>query len=112
MQLLIAVQENREMGESPIPVSYTHLGPHPYPTMVRNFQRIIGDEARQQILDAEHKFPDYVLAPVGGGSNSIGIFYPFVDDKDVKLIGVEGAGKGIETGEHAAAMSKKQKRCV
>ena len=85
------------------------LGPHPYPTMVRNFQRIIGDEARQQILDAEHKFPDYVLAPVGGGSNSIGIFYPFVDDKDVKLIGVEGAGKGIETGEHAAAMSKKQK---
>ncbi len=85
------------------------LGPHPYPTMVRNFQRVIGDEARKQILEAEHKFPDYVLAPVGGGSNSIGIFYPFVDDKDVKLIGVEGAGKGIETGEHAAAMSKKQK---
>ena len=85
------------------------LGPHPYPPMVRNFQRVIGDEARKQILEAEHKLPDYVLAPVGGGSNSIGIFYPFVDDKDVKLIGVEGAGKGIETGEHAAAMSKKQK---
>ena len=85
------------------------LGPHPYPTMVRNFQRVIGDEAREQILEMEHKFPDYVLAPVGGGSNSIGIFYPFVDDKDVKLIGVEGAGKGIETDEHAAAMSKKQK---
>lgn len=85
------------------------LGPHPYPTMVRNFQRVIGDEARKQILEMEHKFPDYVLAPVGGGSNSIGIFYPFLDDKDVKLIGVEGAGKGIETDEHAAAMSKKQK---
>jgi len=85
------------------------LGPHPYPIMVRNFQRVIGDEARKQILEVEHKFPDYVLAPVGGGSNSIGIFYPFVDDKDVKLIGVEGAGKGVETGKHAAAMAKKQK---
>lgn len=85
------------------------LGPHPYPIMVRNFQRVIGDEARKQILEVEHKYPNYVLAPVGGGSNSIGIFYPFVDDKDVKLVGVEGAGKGVETGEHAAAMAKKQK---
>ena len=80
------------------------LGPHPYPTMVRNFQRIIGDEARAQIIELENKLPDYVLAPVGGGSNAIGIFYPFIDDKDVKLIGVEGAGKGIATGKHASAM--------
>ena len=85
------------------------LGPHPYPIMVRNFQRVIGDEARAQIIELENKLPDYVLAPVGGGSNSIGIFYPFIDDKEVQLIGVEGAGKGIETGQHAAAMAKKEK---
>ncbi len=85
------------------------LGPHPYPVMVRNFQRIIGDEARAQILEMENKFPDYVLAPVGGGSNAIGIFYPFINDKEVKLVGVEGAGCGIETGKHAAAMAKKEK---
>ena len=85
------------------------LGPHPYPTMVRNFQRVIGDEARKQILEEEKRLPDYILAPVGGGSNSIGIFYPFVKDKDVKLIGVEGAGSGIETGKHAAAMAERQK---
>ena len=85
------------------------LGPHPYPTMVRNFQRIIGDEARKQIFELERRLPDYILAPVGGGSNAIGIFYPFINDKEVKLIGVEGAGKGIETGEHAATMSKREK---
>lgn len=85
------------------------LGPHPYPTMVRNFQRIIGDEARKQIFELEGRLPDYILAPVGGGSNAIGIFYPFINDKEVKLIGVEGAGKGIETGEHAATMSKREK---
>lgn len=85
------------------------LGPHPYPTMVRNFQRVIGDEARKQILEFENKLPDYVLAPVGGGSNAMGIFYPFIKDREVKLIGVEGAGKGIETGRHAASMAKKEK---
>lgn len=85
------------------------LGPHPYPIMVRNFQRVIGDEARAQIIELENKLPDYVLAPVGGGSNSIGIFYPFIGDKEVQLIGVEGAGKGIETGKHAAAMARKEK---
>ena len=85
------------------------LGPHPYPTMVRNFQRVIGDEARKQCLELEGKLPDYVLAPVGGGSNAMGIFYPFVNDASVKLVGVEGAGEGIETGKHAAAMAKKEK---
>ena len=85
------------------------LGPHPYPTMVRNFQRVIGDEARKQCLEQEGKLPDYVLAPVGGGSNAMGIFYPFVNDTSVKLVGVEGAGEGIETGKHAAAMAKKEK---
>ena len=85
------------------------LGPHPYPTMVRNFQRVIGDEARKQILELESRLPDYVLAPVGGGSNAIGIFYPFINDKEVTLIGVEGAGKGIESGKHAASMAMKEK---
>lgn len=85
------------------------LGPHPYPTMVRNFQKIIGDEARKQIQELEGRLPDYVLAPVGGGSNAMGIFYPFVKDSSVNLVGVEGAGKGIETGKHAAAMAKKEK---
>lgn len=81
------------------------VGPHPYPTMVRDFQRIIGDETREQILAAEGRLPDEIYACVGGGSNSIGMFYPFIDDSSVKLIGVEAAGKGIETGEHAAALS-------
>ncbi len=87
----------------------TAAGPHPYPTMVRNFQRVIGDEARKQILEFEGRLPDYILAPVGGGSNAIGIFYPFIHDKEVNLIGVEAAGKGIETGEHAATITKKEK---
>lgn len=86
----------------------TVAGPHPYPIMVRDFQRIIGDEAKKQILEKEGRLPDYIVAPVGGGSNAIGIFYPFIENKEVKLIGVEGAGKGIETGEHAAALTTKQ----
>ncbi|URN94116.1 MAG: tryptophan synthase subunit beta [Candidatus Pristimantibacillus lignocellulolyticus] len=81
-------------------------GPHPYPLMVRDFQRIIGDEAREQILKYENKLPDYVVAAVGGGSNAIGIFYPFIQDKGVKLLGVEAAGRGVETDEHAATMTK------
>ncbi|MHA7963587.1 tryptophan synthase subunit beta [Paenibacillus sp. CAU 1782] len=81
-------------------------GPHPYPMMVRDFQRIIGDEARSQILEAEGRLPDYVVAAVGGGSNAMGIFYPFVDDENVRLLGVEAAGRGVDTNEHAATMAK------
>ena len=81
------------------------VGPHPYPEMVRNFQRVIGDEARRQILDIEGRLPDYLLACVGGGSNAIGIFYPFIDDKEVKIIGLEGAGKGVNTDKNAATMT-------
>lgn len=85
------------------------VGPHPYPTMVRDFQRIIGDETKKQMLEAEGRLPDRVFACVGGGSNSIGMFYPFVEDKAVELVGVEAAGHGIETGEHAAAFSKESR---
>lgn len=81
-------------------------GPHPYPMMVRDFQRIIGDEARQQILTEEGRLPDYVVAAVGGGSNAMGIFYPFVGDESVRLLGVEAAGRGVDTLEHAATMTK------
>lgn len=85
------------------------VGPHPYPTMVRDFQKIIGMEAKRQILEKEARLPDYIVAAVGGGSNAMGIFYPFIEDKEVQLIGVEGAGHGIETGEHSATMSEKKK---
>jgi tryptophan synthase beta chain len=80
-------------------------GPHPYPTMVRDFQRVIGDEAREQILEAEGRLPDHLIACVGGGSNAMGLFYPFAEDEDVKLIGVEAAGSGIDTGLHSASIS-------
>ncbi len=81
------------------------VGPHPYPTMVREFQKIIGEETKRQIIEAEGRLPDRIYACVGGGSNSIGMFYPFVEDNDVELVGVEAAGHGISTGEHAAAFS-------
>lgn len=81
-------------------------GPHPYPMMVRDFQRVIGDESREQILETEGRLPDAVIACVGGGSNAMGIFYPFVNDTGVRLIGVEAAGKGVDTEEHAATMTK------
>ncbi|WP_240413865.1 tryptophan synthase subunit beta [Paenibacillus periandrae] len=81
-------------------------GPHPYPMMVRDFQRIIGDESRRQILEQEGRLPDTIIAAVGGGSNAIGIFYPFVGDTSVRLIGAEAAGKGIDTKLHAATMTK------
>ena len=81
------------------------LGPHPFPTIVRDFQRVIGDETRSQILEQENRLPDTVIACVGGGSNAIGMFYPFVEDTDVALIGVEAAGAGLETGKHAAAIN-------
>jgi len=80
----------------------TVYGAHPYPLMVRNFQRVIGDEARQQILDKEQRLPDLLLACVGGGSNAIGLFYPFLEDDSVKMVGVEAGGEGIQTGKHAA----------
>ncbi len=82
------------------------VGPHPYPRMVRDFQRIIGDETKRQILEKENKLPDAIIACVGGGSNAMGIFYPFVEDKSVELIGVEAAGLGIETGKHAVVLAK------
>jgi tryptophan synthase beta chain len=81
------------------------VGPAPYPAMVRNLQRVIGDEARAQILDRVGRLPQRVIACVGGGSNAIGIFIPFVDDSDVELVGVEAAGEGIETGRHGAPLS-------
>ena len=80
------------------------VGPHPYPSMVREFQSIIGREARRQVLEQAGRLPDYVIACVGGGSNAMGIFSPFLEDKDVKLIGVEAAGRGIQTGQHAAPL--------
>lgn len=84
-------------------------GPHPYPKMVRNFQRIIGDETRRQILEAEGRLPNMLVAAVGGGSNAIGMFYPFIEDEDVQLVGVEAAGRGIDTPYHAATMTKGSK---
>ncbi|MFN2746762.1 MULTISPECIES: tryptophan synthase subunit beta [Bacillus] len=84
----------------------TAAGPHPYPMMVRDFQRIIGDETREQILAKEGRLPDSIIACVGGGSNAIGIFFPFLSDSQVRLIGAEAGGKGLDTNEHAATLSK------
>ena len=83
----------------------TVAGPHPYPTMVRDFQCVIGNEVREQITEAEHRLPDSVIACVGGGSNAMGLFHPFLDDEDVRIIGVEAGGHGIETGEHCASLT-------
>jgi tryptophan synthase beta chain len=83
----------------------TVAGPHPFPQMVRDFQKIIGEEAKVQVKELTGRLPDAVLACVGGGSNAIGIFHAFIDDKNVRLIGLEAGGKGIETGEHAASIS-------
>jgi tryptophan synthase beta chain len=82
----------------------TVAGPHPYPAMVRDFQTIIGREAREQIQQHEGRLPDALVACVGGGSNAIGLFHPFIDDKDVAIYGVEAAGDGLETGNHAAPL--------
>jgi tryptophan synthase beta chain len=82
------------------------VGPSPYPTMVREFQSVIGREAREQILEATGRLPSHVVACVGGGSNAIGIFSAFVPDKDVKLVGVEAAGRGLDSGEHAASLMR------
>lgn len=82
------------------------LGPHPFPQMVRDFQSVIGTEIKQQILAKEGRLPDALVACVGGGSNAIGTFYPFIEDKDVKLYGAEAGGSGIETGKHAATLTE------
>ncbi len=84
----------------------TAAGPHPYPEMVRNFQCVIGNEAKAQLLEAEGRLPDVAIASVGGGSNAIGLFHPFLDDPSVRLIGVEAAGHGIDTEKHAASMAR------
>ena len=81
------------------------MGPHPYPMMVRDFQKVIGEEVRQQMMEKEGRLPDVVMACVGGGSNAIGIFYDFIPDKQVRLIGVEAAGRGIDTAETAATIA-------
>jgi tryptophan synthase beta chain len=80
------------------------VGPHPYPAMVRDFQAVIGQEAREQALSAERRLPDVAVACVGGGSNAMGLFYPFIEDAGVRLIGVEAGGHGVETGKHAASL--------
>ena len=82
----------------------TVAGPHPYPEMVRDFQAVIGRETRRQILEAEGRLPDVAVACIGGGSNAIGMFYPFVNESQVRLVGVEAAGLGVETGKHAASI--------
>jgi len=83
----------------------TAAGPHPYPEMVRNFQSVIGDEVRIQMQEAEGRLPDTLVACIGGGSNAIGLFHPFLDDLSVRMFGVEAAGKGLDTDEHAASLS-------
>ena len=83
----------------------TVAGPHPFPAMVRDFQSVIGEEVREQIMEAEGRLPDTLVACIGGGSNAMGLFHPFLDDADIDIIAVEAAGRGIETGEHAASLS-------
>jgi len=84
----------------------TVAGPHPYPAMVRDFQSIIGKEVREQIMQAEGRLPDTLVAAIGGGSNAMGLFYPFLDDKDVRIIGVEAGGKGVdEKMQHCASLT-------
>ena len=83
----------------------TVAGPHPYPTMVRDFQRVIGEELRRQMQEAEGRLPDTLIACIGGGSNAMGIFHPFLDDEGVRIIGVEAAGKGLDSGAHAASLA-------
>src|SRR3979409_2469033 len=91
-------------GETSHSIIGAVVGPHPYPEMVRDLQRVIGDEAREQYLSVDGKLPDAVVACVGGGSNAIGIFTAFLDDKEVMLVGVEAAGTGLKSGQHAASL--------
>jgi tryptophan synthase beta chain len=91
--------------ESTFYIIGTVAGPHPYPAMVRDFQSVIGREAKEQMMKAEGRLPDAAVACIGGGSNAMGLFYPFLDDPEVALYGVEAAGHGIETGQHAASLA-------
>ncbi len=91
--------------ESTFYIIGTVAGPHPYPAMVRDFQSVIGDEVREQIMQAEGRLPDSLVACIGGGSNAMGLFHPFLDEPDVSLIGVEAAGHGIDTDQHAASLT-------
>ena len=100
-----AIRTWAERAEDTCYIIGSALGPYPYPKMVKEFQKIISVEARKQILEKEGRLPDVVMACVGGGSNAIGMFAEFIDDKEVKLIGVEAGGLGVETGKHASAMA-------
>src|SRR3546814_11153560 len=88
----------------------TVAGPHPYPELVRDFQSVIGRETREQILQAEGRLPDMLIAPVGGGSNAIGLFHPFLDDEGIEIVGVEAAGEGLVTSRHAASLKTEERR--
>ncbi len=101
-----AIREWVKCAEDTFYVIGSVVGPHPYPTMVRDFQRVIGDETKEQILEQENRLPDRIYACVGGGSNAMGIFHPFVDDQDVALIAAEAGGLGVESGKHAVVLSK------
>lgn len=100
-----AIRTWAERAEDTFYVIGSAVGPHPYPKMVKEFQKIISEESKKQILEKEGRLPDVVMACVGGGSNSIGMFADFIDEKDVRLVGVEAGGLGIETGKHASAMA-------
>ncbi|MCI8489184.1 MAG: tryptophan synthase subunit beta [Lachnospiraceae bacterium] len=101
-----AIRTWAKMAEDTMYVIGSAVGPYPYPKIVKEFQSVISREAKKQFFEAEHRLPNVVMACVGGGSNSIGMFADFIEEKGVELIGVEAAGKGIETGEHAAAMEE------
>lgn len=101
-----ALREWVKCAENSFYVVGSVVGPHPYPTMVRDFQKIIGEETKLQILEKEKRLPDCILACVGGGSNAMGMFHPFINDHNVELIGVEAAGHGIDTKMHACAIAK------
>ncbi len=104
-----AIREWVRCAEDTFYIIGSVVGPHPYPTMVRDFQRIIGDETKEQILEQEGRLPNRIYACVGGGSNAIGIFHPFVEDKDVELVAAEAGGLGVETGKHAVVLSDEVK---
>ena len=93
------------MSRSTYYIIGTAAGPHPYPELVRDFQSVIGREVREQIMEAEGRLPDMLIAAVGGGSNAIGLFHPFLDDKDVAIVGVEAGGHGLDGDEHCASIT-------
>ena len=101
-----ALKDYVENAENTFYLLGSAVGPHPYPTIVKTFQSVIGTEAREQILKVENRLPDYIVACVGGGSNAIGLFHPFFNDKEVKMIGVEPGGEGLDTNKHAASINK------